>query len=82
MVASLDFHMEMQHDQSVCAVDLSATAPALLPVPLLENQLYFTWTDPYIDFLVKGWPGRATSFPNLRMYFMQRHMEYTIVILN
>ena len=77
---SLEYQMETQHNQSGCAV--AVTAPAMLPAPSVDYPVALPQTSQSIDCPVEGYSGRATNGPNLWMKFMHRHMEENIVILN
>ena len=54
-----------------------------LPPPTpKEYRVALLHTDTSIDQPFEGCPRKATSFPNLRMNFMHRHVEDIIIIMN
>ena len=77
---SLVAHMETQHVILVCSV--ATTTLGMIHAPLVEYRSVLLRKSPSIFCLVEGCPGRATNSPNLRIHFMHRHVEDTILILS
>ena len=59
----------------------AVTASTALPMTK-EYWVAFLQTSTSRNLLVEGFSGGATSCTNLWLYFMHRHLEYTIVVLN
>ena len=78
-MASMDDHPQTQQRRSGQVRPLPQ--PLSLHIPK-EYRVAFPRIATYINCLYEGCPGGVNSRTNLRLYFLHRHVEYTILALN
>ena len=78
-MSSMAKHLHIQNGRS--GRDRRILRPLKLHKPK-EYRLEFPRMSTPIDCPVEGFPGRAKIFTSIRLHFMHRNAEDTIVVLN